>query len=70
EPGMSAAEPKVDAEPAVAAATAGLELADHVDRHLNGLVTVERFTGYGITAADLDRVTTTGTGFRIISVVR
>ncbi|MER7442452.1 DUF6461 domain-containing protein [Micromonospora avicenniae] len=69
EPGMSAAEPEVDAEPAVAAATAGLELADHVDRHLKGLVAVERFTGYGITAADLDRVTTAGTGFRIISLV-
>ncbi|SIR31852.1 hypothetical protein SAMN05444858_108164 [Micromonospora avicenniae] len=69
EPGMSAAEPEVDAEPAVEAATAGLELADHVDRHLKGLVAVERFTGYGITAADLDRITTTGTAFRIIPVV-
>ncbi|MEV4808902.1 DUF6461 domain-containing protein [Micromonospora avicenniae] len=66
EPGMSAAEPKVDAEPAVTAATAGLELADLVDRHLKGLVAVERFTGYGITAADLDRITTAGTGFRIL----
>ncbi|MEU5567681.1 DUF6461 domain-containing protein [Micromonospora musae] len=59
-------DPKAAAEPAIAAALAGLDLDDHVDRGQKGLVAVERFTGYGITAADLDRITTAGVGYRIV----
>ncbi|TDC40636.1 hypothetical protein E1211_00560 [Micromonospora sp. 15K316] len=60
-------EAMIAAEPAVAAALAGLDLDDHVDRGQKGLVAVERFTGYGITAADLDRITAAGIGFRIVA---
>ncbi|RKN21121.1 hypothetical protein D7147_10025 [Micromonospora musae] len=59
-------DPKVAAEPAIAAALAGLDLDDHVDRRQKGLVAVERFTGHGIRAADLDRITAAGIGYRIV----
>lgn len=57
----------IDAEPAVAAAIAGLDFADFGDRAEKGLVAVERFTGRGITAGDLTQMQNAGIGFRIAS---
>ncbi|MEV1287659.1 DUF6461 domain-containing protein [Micromonospora sp. NPDC049679] len=55
----------LDADPVVTAALAGLDFAEPGFRTEKGLVAVERFTGRGITAADLDRIQDAGTGFRI-----
>lgn len=54
-----------DIEPPVAAALAGLDSAD--SRHWvgTGLVAVERFTGYRMTAADLERIEAADIAFRI-----
>ncbi|MEU6207522.1 DUF6461 domain-containing protein [Micromonospora musae] len=60
-------DPKAAAEPAIAAALAGLDLDDHLDGRQQGLVAVERFTGHGITAADLGRITAAGIGYRIVA---
>jgi hypothetical protein len=54
-----------DAPPEVAAALAGLDFADYRDRTEKGLVAVERFTGRGITAADLARIDDTGVGYLV-----
>ena len=54
-----------DVPPEVEAALAGLDFAVHGDRVEMGLVAVERFTGRGITAADLDRMEENGVGYRL-----
>lgn len=51
--------------PEAAAALAGLDFAGVGDRVEKGLVAVERFTGRGITAADLTRIRSAGIGYRI-----
>jgi hypothetical protein len=55
-----------DIEPSVAAALEGLD-SDDDSRHWvgTGMVAVERFTGYGMTAADLERIETADIAFRI-----
>ncbi|MEO3778698.1 DUF6461 domain-containing protein [Micromonospora sp. B11E3] len=55
----------VDADPVVTAALAGLDFAEPGDRAETGLVAVERFTGRGISAADLTRIQDAGIGFRV-----
>jgi hypothetical protein len=54
-----------DIEPSVAAALQGLHSDD--SRHWvgTGMVAVERFTGYGMTAADLERIEAADIAFRI-----
>ncbi|MFG1871610.1 DUF6461 domain-containing protein [Micromonospora arborensis] len=51
--------------PEVAAALAGLDFAEPGDRAEKGLVAVARFTGRGVTAADLARIRAAGIGYRI-----
>ncbi|MEO3772098.1 DUF6461 domain-containing protein [Micromonospora sp. B9E7] len=51
--------------PEVAAALVGLDFAEPGDRAEKGLVAVTRFTGRGITAADLTRIRAAGIGYRI-----
>lgn len=51
--------------PEVAAALAGIDFAERGDRNEKGLVAVARFTGRGITAADLHRIRADGIGYRI-----
>jgi hypothetical protein len=55
----------VDAGPAVAAALDGLDFDDYRNKTAKGLVAVQRFTGRGITARDLDQIEAAGTAFRI-----
>jgi hypothetical protein len=57
------------AVPAVAAALAGLDFEDPWDTAGKGLVAVERFTGRGITAEDLERIETADVAFRIVEDV-
>jgi hypothetical protein len=54
----------IDIEPSVAAALEGL---DGDERHWigTGMVAVERFTGYQMTAADLERIEAADIAFRI-----
>ncbi|WFE41265.1 DUF6461 domain-containing protein [Micromonospora sp. WMMD998] len=51
--------------PEVSTAVAGLDFAEAGDRVEKGLVAVERFTGRGLTAADLARIDTAADGYRI-----
>ena len=51
----------------VAAALAGLDFDDYRDKRGKGLIAVERFTGRGITAEDLDRIEAAGVAYRIAS---
>ncbi|MEV1319931.1 DUF6461 domain-containing protein [Micromonospora arborensis] len=51
--------------PEIAAALLGLDFAEPGDRNEKGLVAVTRFTGRGITAADLTRIRAAGIGYRI-----
>jgi hypothetical protein len=51
--------------PEVARALAGLDLTQLGDRTEKGLVAVERFTGRGVTAADLARIRGIGVGYRL-----
>jgi hypothetical protein len=55
-----------DIEPSVAAALEGLDSDDH-SRHWvgAGLIAVQRFTGYGLTAEDLERIEAADIAFRI-----
>jgi hypothetical protein len=55
-----------DIEPSVAAALEGLD-SDDDSRHWvgTGMVAVERFTGYAMTAADLERIEAADIAFRI-----
>jgi hypothetical protein len=62
EPGL---EPVPDAGPAVAAVLDGLDFEDYRDMEGKGLVAVERFTGRGFTAADLERIEAAGIAFQI-----
>lgn len=55
----------VDAGPAVAAALDGLDFDDYRNKTAKGLVAVQRFTGRGITARDLDQIEAADTAFRI-----
>jgi hypothetical protein len=52
-------------EPAVAAALDGLDFDDPRDPVGRGLVAVQRFTGRGMTAEDLDRIEAADIAFRI-----
>ncbi|NBH05903.1 DUF6461 domain-containing protein, partial [Amycolatopsis sp. SID8362] len=61
EPGLG--EP--DAHPEVAAALAGLDFEDYRDHDEKGLVAVERFTGRGLDAGDLEAIERAGVGYRI-----
>ena len=54
-----------DAGPAVAAALDGLDFEDYRDTGGKGLVAVQRFTGHGITAGDLERIEAADVAFRI-----
>ncbi|WFE29075.1 DUF6461 domain-containing protein [Solwaraspora sp. WMMD791] len=60
-------EPWGDTEvaPVVAEAIAGLDFDVPRDRVEKGLVAVERFTGYGITEADVARIWDAGVGFQV-----
>ncbi|WP_199516684.1 DUF6461 domain-containing protein [Nucisporomicrobium flavum] len=49
----------------VAAALDGVDFAEPGDRIEKGLVAVERFTGTGISAADLGRIRDAGIGYRV-----
>jgi hypothetical protein len=53
------------ADPDVAAALAGIDWVDYTDRETKGLVAVERFTGHGIRAQDVERITADAVGYRI-----
>jgi hypothetical protein len=55
----------VDAGPAVAAALDGLDFDDYRNKTAKGLVAVQRFTGRGTTARDLDQIEAADTAFRI-----
>jgi hypothetical protein len=57
----------IDAGPAVAAALDGLDFDDYRDSTGKGLVAVQRFTGHGITAEDLERIEAADVAFRIPS---
>ncbi|MEU7785148.1 DUF6461 domain-containing protein [Amycolatopsis sp. NPDC049159] len=61
EPGLG--EPAAD--PEVTAALAGLDLADYRDLDEKGLVAVERFTGRGLHAEDLEDIERAGVAYRI-----
>ena len=50
----------------VAEALAGLDFDDYRDKRGKGLTAVERFTGRGITAEDLDRIEAADVGYRIV----
>ena len=54
-----------DIEPSVAAALAGLDFDGSGHWVGTGMVAVERFTGYGMTAADLERIEAADVAFRI-----
>jgi Family of unknown function (DUF6461) len=56
----------INAGPAVAAALDGLDFDDYRDTTGKGLVAVQRFTGRGITAQDLDRIEAADIAFRIV----
>jgi hypothetical protein len=56
----------IDTGPAVAAALSGVDFTATGDRPGKGLVAVERFTGRGLTADDLDRIQAAGIAFRIV----
>jgi hypothetical protein len=57
----------IDAPPSVAETLIGLDFADHHrGRQSMGLVAVQRFAGYGLTAEDLARVEAAGVAFRIV----
>ncbi|WJK39485.1 DUF6461 domain-containing protein [Solwaraspora sp. WMMA2056] len=60
-------EPWGDTEvaPVVVEAIAGLDFDVPRDRVEKGLVAVERFTGYGVTEADVARIWDAGVGFRV-----
>jgi hypothetical protein len=53
--------------PEVAAVLVGLDFADFGDRVEKGLVAVERFTGRGMTIADLARIRALDVGYRIVT---
>jgi hypothetical protein len=55
----------INAGPAVAAALEGLDFDDYRDREGKGLVAVQRFTGCGITAQDMDQIQAADIAFRI-----
>ena len=55
----------VDAGPAVAAALDGLDFHDYRNKTAKGLVAVERFTGRGITAQDLNQIEAADLAFQI-----
>jgi hypothetical protein len=55
----------VDAGPVIAAALAGLDFEDYRHKVGKGLVAVERFTGYAVTADDLARIEEADIGFWI-----
>ena len=55
----------VDVGPQVAAALDGLDFDDYRDKVAKGLAAVQRFTGRGITAQDLERIEAAGIAFRI-----
>jgi hypothetical protein len=54
-----------EAVPAVAAALDGLDFNDYRNTTGKGLVAVQRFTGRGITAEDLERIEAADIAFRI-----
>jgi hypothetical protein len=56
----------INAGPAVGAALDGLDFDDYRNKEGKGLVAVERFTGRGITARDLDQIQTADIAFRIM----
>ncbi len=56
----------INAGPAVEAALDGLYFDDYRNKEGKGLVAVERFTGRGITAQDLDQIQTADIAFRIM----
>jgi hypothetical protein len=56
----------INAGPAVEAALDGLDFDDYRNKEGKGLVAVERFTGRGLTAQDLDRIQTADIAFRIM----
>jgi Family of unknown function (DUF6461) len=56
---------EIDAGPAVAAALGGLDFEDYRDKVGKGLVAVQRFTGYGFTEQDLDRIEAADIAYRI-----
>lgn len=56
---------RVNAGPAVGAALDGLDFDDYRNKEGKGLVAVERFTGRGITAQDLEQIQTADIAFRI-----
>ena len=56
----------INAGPAVAAALDGLDFDDYRDEEGKGLAAVQRFTGSGITAQDLDRIEAADIAFRIV----
>lgn len=60
----------VDVGPQVAAALDGLDFDDYRDKVAKGLAAVQRFTGRGITARDLERIEAAGIAFRIAPVQR
>lgn len=63
---LEAFEPPGDpADPAVVAAFDGLDFESYRDWTAKCLVTLERFTGLGITEADVDRMLTADVGYRI-----
>jgi hypothetical protein len=64
---LASFEPPEDAGagPAVAAALDGLDFDDYRNKTAKGLVAVQRFTGRGITARDLDQIEAADTAFRI-----
>ena len=57
--------PGQPADPAVLAALDGLDFEDYRDWTAKCLVTLERFTGLGITEADIERTRTADVGYRI-----
>lgn len=66
EPGIEPSD-EAQAVPAVAAALRGLDFDDYRDKTGKGLVAVQRFTGRGITAQDLERIEAADIAFRIAS---
>ncbi len=55
----------INAGPTIAAALEGLDFDDYRDTEGKGLVAVQRFTGRGITAQDLDQIQAADIAFRI-----